>query len=269
MPIITIITLLVVSQEALLSVMTLGFGFGFMLTIILLPVANTILSFFCYPIYLFYLATKPNDETLKENLARFFEENNLIYILATLVIMGYSYFVGSFILLGVNYTSPEIVQYFYDSIYSVTEAFSRDPVLFITLIAILYISPSLLSNTNSRQILYFSCLITFPGLIFSIIIFSIYTIYTYILGIVLLITSLLLKYFYKKYDCKEFTLKYTPLKYLWCYLIIVFFSILVRYCFYLSTLFDYILLLSPNIYTIIAMSIIFKKHMPKMTVKYL
>ena len=268
MPILTIILTAIVTKGGIIGAAfssILGF---FLVIVFYMPVANTILSIFCYPVYAMFNKNS-NIDTSKDN--------GFKYVLALSIIWFYSFLVGSFILGMLGVLAPDSTQELLNETNNIKESFTsimgNNPleILFLLSFAIMFIYkgiPKLLTVfTDKNFLLIFlmsvivSSNIIIAGMGFIIFFF------------VVSVTALLLEYFYKKEKCSEILLKYIPKKYFIYFsisFIIPFIILSLEYISYLLpdlninvNMINRYFVHLPNIVFIILMILVIKNDLPK------
>ena len=266
MPILTIILTAIVTKGGIIGAAFSSIIGFFLVLVFYMPVANTILSIFCYPIYAMFNKNS-NIDTSKDN--------GFKYVLALSIIWFYSFLVGSFILGMLGVLAPDSTQELLNETNNIKESFTSimgdDPTfwifaLFMFLTVVIGLPKLLTSFTDIdfNLILLMSTITTMNFVFYAdgYIGFIIITYYT----------AIIIDYFYKKAQCTDINLKYIPKKY-FIYYIIAFLitSIILALTYHFPTFFHIyiiiflpnIIIFLPNIVFIILMILVIKNYIPK------
>lgn len=277
MPIITIILTAIVTKGGIIGAIFSSIIRFFLVLVFYMPLANTILSIICYPVYALFRKKNIDTDTSKDN--------SLKYVISLSIIWFYSFLIGTFILGMLNVISPDSTQKLLYETNNIKASFyylmGDDPTfwiyalfIFLTFVTAL---PKLLTAFTDKNFALILLMSTITSLNFVY--------YNYILWIfVSSITAIIVDYFYQKEQCTDINLNDIPKKYFIYYIIsflITFITIFLVYntmniinflpLFLANLLLNIKIVMSkinivtliPNIIFIILMIDVIKNHLPK------
>ena len=263
MPIITLILTAFVTKGGILgSAFSSIVGF-FLVLVFYMPVANTILSIFCYPVYAMF-NKGANIDTSKDN--------GFKYVLALALIWFYSFLVGSFLIGMLGVLAPESTQELFYEFNNIKESFyylmGDDPTfwifIFLVFLTLVTAIPKLItafSNVEYNWILLTSAITSLNFIFYRVGLFGDFNIIKFIF--ITYYTSAIVDLIYRKSSCTEIGLKFIPKKYF------IYFGISFLIAFITVAIISigniYMIIYLPNIVYIILMTIVIKKYLPKKT----
>ena len=269
MPIITLILTAFVTKGGILgSAFSSIVGF-FLVLVFYMPVANTILSLFCYPVYALF-NKGANIDTYKDN--------GFKYVLALSLIWFYSFLVGSFFIGMLGVLAPESTQELFSEFNNIKESFhylvgdSPLEFLFIILLIGVFIFKGIpkfitsLSNDIFIKIIYINIVLIFLDFILYYPLISTRVdilFYGAISSFFLVVPAIVVEYFYKEANCLEFNIKYISLIKLAILIVLYGAKVIISKIFYLGK--EELLLISCTFYFayIILMIFIINNDLPK------